>query len=746
MPAKGAHFNYRSISVLFYSGFSLLFFMNYFKLLTVALVISNAVFAQSLPLTIDTTLLQPIEINAIKAADGLPLAKTNLYKADIEKNNTGRDLPFIINQTPSVQINADAGNGIGYTGIRIRGIDATRINITINGIPYNDAESQGTYFVNLPDIASSADGIQIQRGVGTSTNGTGAFGGTININTNDIETKKILIINNAAGSYNSWKNTVMLNSGLLKNHFIISGRLSNISSDGYIDRSGSKLQSFFSSAAYQDSKQSLRLNIFSGKEKTHAAWFGINQATLDSNRRYNPAGTEKAGTPYDNETDNYTQTHYQLFYNRKINEFLKFNLTGFLTFGKGYFEQYKAAQELSSYGLPDIINGNDTIKTVDLIRQLWLDNSFYGSTFSVQYNKLKTNFTIGGTLNNYQGKHFGKIISTTVPDDAAVNYIWYNVPANKKEFSIYAKWNQAINKNWQTFVDLQIRNVVYTINGFEQHPELMIKNNYFFFNPKMGITYNYKNNKLYFSYAHAAKEPNRDDFETSIKETPQPEKLHDFELGFEQNKNKYNWNIGIYYMLYKDQLVLTGKVNDVYAYTQTNIASSYRTGIEFDGNRKLNKWLSVNGNMNLSLNKINNFTEYIDNYDDNTQLTKQYRRSDISFSPQMIGMVAFKIKPLKRTEINLNNKYVSKQYLDNTSNDERKLNAYFVQDIRIDYSKVLKKGTIISFFIQGNNIFSKKYEPNGYTFSYISGGRLTTENYYYPMATFNLMSGVNVKM
>ena len=290
----------------------------------------------------DTTLLQPIEITSIRAADNAPIAKVNLGKSDIEKKNVGYDLPFILNQTPSVQINADAGNGIGYTGIRIRGTDATRINLSLNGIPYNDAESQGTFLVNLPDFASSASSIQIQRGVGTSTNGAGSFGGAININTNDPETKKYIECNNSYGSFHSMKNTLILNSGLIRNHFSVKGRISNIQSDGYIDRSNSHLQSFFTSAAYMDSHHSIRLNIFSGKEKTHAAWFGINEATLDTNRTYNPAGTEKIGDPYPNETDNYTQTHYQLFFNQQFQQHWKASLAFFVTTGKGYFEQYKA--------------------------------------------------------------------------------------------------------------------------------------------------------------------------------------------------------------------------------------------------------------------------------------------------------------------------------------------------------------------------------------------------------------------
>ena len=720
-------------------------------LISLSLVITAEFgFTQKISNPSDTALLQPVEINAVRAAKNSPFVNTVLSKKEIEKNNVGFDLPFILNQTPSVQVNSDAGNGIGYTGIRIRGTDATRVNVTLNGIPYNDAESQGTFLVNLPDFAASAGSIQIQRGVGTSSNGTGSFGGSININTNDLQTKKYINFNNNAGSYNSFRNSLTINSGLLKDHFIFTGRLSNIQSDGYIDRSASKLQSFYTSAVYVDDKQSLRINVFSGKEKTHAAWFGIDQATLDSNRRYNPAGTEKPGEPYDNETDNYTQTHYQLFYNKKLNTFWKTNLTLFFTKGKGYFEQYKADQSFYEYGIADYINNGDTIKSTDLTRQLWLDNNFYGTVFSAQYHKNKMDCIIGGTVNNYEGKHFGEITYASVANAIPANYRWYDLSANKKDFSVYVKWNQKISNHWQTFIDLQGRNVLYTINGFKDNPDLLIRNNYFFFNPKAGITYNKGNYHIYFTYGKSEKEPNRDDFEAGANESPKPEKLNDFELGFEQEFKNIKWSTNLYYMGYKDQLVLTGKVNDVYAYTRTNIEKSYRTGIEMEGDIKMNKWMSVNGNLTLSSNKIIDFTEYIneytEDYDSSIQIVNQYHKTDISFSPSLIGAFTISIIPFKNSEINFQEKFVGRQYLDNTSNNQRMLKAYQTADLRFDYHFLLKKKIKMDVFVQGNNIFSKKYEANGYTYSYIYDGNFTTENYYYPMATFNVMTGLGIRL
>ncbi|MFT3911008.1 MAG: TonB-dependent receptor [Ferruginibacter sp.] len=695
----------------------------------------------------DTTLLQPVEINAVRAKDKTPVAKTTLSAEEIKKNNIGQDLPFILNQTPSVVVNSDAGNGIGYTGIRIRGSDASRINVTLNGIPYNDAESQGTFFVDLPDIASSASNIQVQRGVGTSSNGAAAFGGSINVATNEIITKRSLEFTSNAGSYNSFRNSLMLHSGLLAKHFTIDVRLSHIRSDGYIERASSRLRSFFTSAAYIDKKNSLRINIFSGKEKTYQAWYGIDSATLATHRRYNPAGTEKNDEPYSNQTDNYTQTHYQLFYNRSFNSYWKGNIAFFLTKGKGYYEEYKAGESLTDYGLPVYINGVDTIESTDLVRRLWLDNNFYGSVFSVQYEKKKTNIIIGGSMNEYDGKHFGEIIQAIpLQQVIPVNYRWYNLKADKKDFSGYVKWTQQFLKHWQSFIDVQVRSVDYNLYGFKNNPALTVKNNYTFFNPKIGITYTKNKMQFYISYARASKEPNRDDFETGKTQQPSPEYLDDFEAGFDYKNKNYNLGISLYYMQYKDQLVLTGKINDVGAYTRTNIPDSYRAGIELQGAIRFNKYISVNGNISFSENKIKNFTEYLDDYDNGGQQLNIYKRPTIAFSPAVVAAASINVFPIRNAELNLMSKYVSRQYLDNTSRKTRSLNPYYLEDIRLAYNFIIKGTSSIKVFVQANNVFSKKYEPNGYSFSYIYGGTVTTENYYLPMAPFNMVAGLTLKL
>ncbi len=694
----------------------------------------------------DTAYLQPVEVIAVRAGEKAPFAKTTVTKKEIEKNNLGQDLPFLLNQTPSVVVNSDAGAGVGYTGIRIRGTDASRINVTLNGIPYNDAESQGTYFVDLPDFSSSVNSIQIQRGVGTSSNGAGSFGASINLATNEINKKFYAELNNSYGSFNTLKNTLQFGSGILKNHFTIDGRLSRISSDGYINRAKTDLKSFYFSTAYVAEKSSLRLNIFSGKEKTYQAWNGVPEYLLNTDRTYNSAGNEKTDSPYNNETDNYTQTHYQLFYNHKLNDFWKGNIAVFLTKGNGYYEQYKANKKLADYGLPNYNDGTTTIKKTDLIRRLWLDNNFYGSIFSLQHRKNKTDFTFGGGWNGYDGKHFGEITWAKVQAAVPANYRWYDLTAHKKDFSLYSKWAQQWTTDFQSFVDVQFRAINYTINGFRDNPSLLIKNNYNFVNPKLGITYNKNSWQAYASYALAQHEPNRDDFEAGNNNQPKPELLNDFETGIETKKTTYSFGANLYYMKYKDQLILTGKINDVGAYSRINIPNSYRAGIELQGKYIFSKCLNIAANIAFSKNKIKNFTEYLDDYDNGGQKTNFYSSTDIAFSPNTVAGGSINITPVKNGEINLISKYVSRQYLDNTSLKSRSLNPYYTQDIRLSYVLENKVFKAVTFIAQLNNVFSKKYEPNGYSFSYIYGGSLTTENFYFPMAQFNCMVGVNVRL
>jgi iron complex outermembrane recepter protein len=688
-----------------------------------------------------TASLEPLEVSSIRASDKAPFTKTNISKNEIAKINVGQDLPFILNQTPSVTTTTDAGNGVGYTGIHIRGTDATRINVTLNGIPFNDAESLGTYFVDLPDFISSANSIQIQRGVGTSTNGAGAFGASINISTNEINKKAYAETDNSFGSFNTWKNTINLGSGLLGNHFTIDARLSRITSDGYIDRAFSHLRSFYTSAAYISNKNTLRLNIFSGKEKTYQAWYGIPFDSLQTNRTYNPAGTEKPGAPYNNQTDNYTQTHYQLFFDHDFNSKWKFNTALFLVRGKGYYEEYHADKNLSDYGL------NDTSIT-DVVQRLWLDNYFYGQIFSLHYKTKKDELTIGGSWSEYDGKHYGRLVwsEVKIPSD----YQYYYFPATKTDKNIYAKWMHNLNNKWSTFADMQYRYVMHDMKGFEDNPTLFIKRDFNFFNPKAGINYNYNGWNAYLSYALAHKEPNRDDFEASLQQQPNAETLNDFEAAIERKKRKYNFSATLYYMLYKDQLVLTGKINDVGSYTRINVPNSYRSGIELQAGVVINSWMNINANATFSRNKIKSFTEYLDNYDANynyiDQQTAEHKNTDISFSPNNIAAATVTFIPLKNMQLNFVSKYISKQYLDNTSNNNRMLPSYFTEDFRLNYSLYKKLFNQIDFIVAVNNIFNKLYEPNANTYPYIYDGEVVNDNYYYPAAGTNLMIGVNVRL
>lgn len=700
--------------------------------------------AQPLPAKDSFYTLTPVEVRAVRAGENSPFTKTNLTRKEIAKMNLGQDIPFLLNQTPSVVVNSDAGNGVGYTGIRIRGTDATRINVTLNGIPYNDAESQGTFFVDLPDFSSSTGSIQVQRGVGTSSNGAGAFGASINLSTNEVNKVAYAEINNSYGSFNTWKNTIKAGSGLV-NGFTTELRLSRISSDGYIDRASSDLKSFHFTSAYINDRSSLRVNVFSGKEKTYQAWYGISFNDLQTdNRTVNYAGTEKPGEPHHNETDNYTQTHYQLFFNHLIGKKISFNTAVFLTTGKGYYEQYKANEDYTDYGMTNPPSSGSPITSSDMIRQLWLDNDFYGNIFSLQYKNASTQATLGGGYTRYDGQHFGKV--TWAEKGLTKIGNWYDLDALKTDFNIYLKQQSSIHANWSLFYDLQYRHVNYETEGFRNNPTLAVKSKFNFFNPKAGISYKKNSWKGYLSYSIANKEPNRDDFEAGVSLRPKPERLHDFEMGIEHSKNKYNWSATLYHMNYKDQLVLTGKVNDVGAYTRTNIPNSYRLGVELQGGIKFNSWIHANASLALSKNKVLDFTEYVDDYDNGGQKTNFFNNTNIAFSPSVVYSASINILPVKNLEMSLLNKFVSKQYLDNTSSDTRALDAFFTQDLRAIFTLKKKWLKELNIIAQLNNVLGEKYEPNGYTYSYFAGGATTTENFYFPMAGRNFMIGLNVKL
>jgi iron complex outermembrane receptor protein len=687
--------------------------------------------------------LPPLEVRSIRVSNNQPFAKSNINASQIAQVNIGQDLPFLIQNTPSVIVHSDAGMGVGYTGIRIRGTDGTRINVTLNGIPYNDAESMSTYFVDLPDFGSSVNSIQIQRGVGTSTNGAGSFGATINLATNDYKPKSYLSLQNSFGSFNTIKNTLQLGSGLIKNKFTIDGRISNIISDGYIDRAKSDLKSFYVSGTYWGDQSSLRLNIFSGKEKTYQAWYGVPEEMLLTRRTLNPAGTEKVDEPYNNQVDDYTQTHYQLFYNKKWSPYWSFSTAFFLTKGKGYYEEYKAAVNVSEYQLPSNQAWNSI--NPDLIRQRWLQNNFYGQIMSVEFKKEKNTLTIGGGWNQYDGMHFGKLpYPNIIP--ITTSMIYYTNDALKKEANIYAKWQYQINHQWNSFIDIQYRNVSHQMNGFDHTPDLKITRNFDFLNPKAGFTFTKGKTIYYSSIAIAHKEPNRDDFEAGTSQQPKQEILYDWESGFTKKENAFEYGANFYYMNYKDQLVLTGKINDIGAYTRMNVPKSSRIGIEIEASHKLNKQMTSYGNFTFSQNKIESFTEYIDDYDNGGQQAIQHKNTDITLSPAITASHILSYTPNHQWKINFTTKYVSKQYLDNTQNESRILKAYWTQDISAEWKCIQQPKWNALLQFHALNIFDHLYEPNGYTYSYLYGGAVSTSNNYFPMAGRNFWVSLKIDL
>ena len=680
-------------------------------------------------------------VRSTRASENSASTYSNISKEDLEKNNLGQDLPFLLNQSPSVVVSSDAGNGVGYTGIRIRGSDPTRLNVTINGIPYNDPESQGTYWVNLPDFASSVDNIQIQRGVGTSTNGAGAFGGSLNIQTTTKHDSAYAELNNTIGSYQTAKNTINLGTGLIANKFSLDGRLSRIQSDGYMDRASSKLKSYFMSAAWYGKKDLLRANVFSGSEKTYQAWNGVPENLLKTNRTFN-------GFTYDDQTDNYIQDHYQLLYSHTFSSVFSANAALHYTHGRGYYEEFKEDQKLSNYGIAPYSSGGTSISRTDLVRRRWLDNHFYGITYSLNYTPSKDfNFTLGGTYNEYDGDHFGEVIrGQFIPIGNSIQR-YYNGNGFKTDFNTYAKAEYRIGRV-NLFADLQLRSIDYKVSGTDKNRMNLDQSDKLnFFNPKIGFSYDLKQgSSLYASAAVANKEPNRDDYINSTPANrPSSENLTDIEAGYRLRKGRFSAGLNAYAMFYKDQLVLTGKVNDVGEYIRQNVDESHRIGLEIDSKLQINNQLSWGFTAAVSENKIKNFTEYVDDYDNGGQIVNNYTNTDLAFSPKFIGSSELSFLPFKKTEIALISKYVSDQYLDNTSNSGRMLDAFFVNDLRLRYNTSIRGVKNIGVTLLFNNIFSELYEANGYTFSYMYGGTFTTENYYYPQAPRNFLLSLSLK-
>ncbi len=688
-------------------------------------------------------------VSSVRANTTLPIAQTNLIKEDIEKKNLGQDLPMLLDQTPSVVVNSDAGNGIGYTGIRIRGTDITRINVTFNGVPVNDPESQGVFWVNFPDIASSVNSLQIQRGVGTSSNGSGSFGASINISTNELNPKPYAKISSSVGFFKTFKNTVEVNSGLIGKRFAFYGRLSKLTSDGYVDRGWSDLKSFYISGGYYGKTTVVKLNVFSGKEATYQSWYGIDQSIMDTNRTFNVAGTDyfQKADPYKNQTDNYQQDYYQLFLNQQAGKYFNINLALFYTRGKGYYEEYKVGQTLANYNIAPAIIGNDTAFTSDLIRQLWLDNHYYGFNAGLRFTRKKLDISLNGGFYRYDAEHYGKVIWAQFAGDSDPDKRYYDRTAVKMDGNIFVKAEYEVISGLKIFADVQYRAVDYTINGFRDNPNILVHDVFHFVNPKVGVSYDVSAaHRVYGYFGMASHEPNRVDYETGSTQKPKPETLRDFELGYMFRHRIVQASINGFFMDYSNQLINTGKLNDVGAYTRTNVESSYRAGFELEAGFQILKNLTLNLHFTYSRNRIQNFVEYYDNYDTGFQDSVVYEETDISFSPDAIGGFTISYSPVKNLFFDLTGKFVTQQFLDNTSNQNRILQPFFTNDFRIRYGVTIKKVVKIDFNVVVNNFTNRLYEPNGYTYSYVSGGALVTSNNYYPMAGINVMGGVMVSI
>ena len=670
----------------------------------------------------NTILMDEVMVIATRVDEKSAMAFTNINKQQIAEQNLGQDLPYLLNQQPSVVTTSDAGAGVGYTGMRIRGVDATRINVTINGIPVNDAESQGTYWVDLPDIASSIDNIQIQRGVGKSTNGAGAFGASLNIQTTKLNTKGYGEYNTSFGSFNTFKNTVNAGTGLIDNKFAVDVRLSKISSNGFIDKAASDLKSYYLSGAYYGKKTIIKFITFSGLEETYQAWNGIPESRLkgdiqgmndyilrngldavDAAHLLNSNSRTYNQFTYKNQVDNYKQDYYQLHFSHQFNSNWNANIALHYTKGKGYYEEYKKEQRFSDYGLQDIIIGIDTITKTDIVRRRWLDNDFYGTTYSLNYNSFKKfSATLGGAYNKYDGLHYGEIIWAKYASNSQLHQNYYSNAATKTDGTIFINANYLVVKKINLFADMQYRVVNYSFLGYDNNLNTIQQTaSLSFINPKIGVNYDFNTNtNVYASYSIGNKEPSRNDYTQSTpKSRPKFETLNDLEIGYKQRTKIVRWGLNIYNMRYKNQLVLTGAVNDVGAYNRTNVESSYRTGIELECGIKILKSLSWEANATFSKNKVINFQEFIDNYDSTAQRLNTYKETDIAFSPNVIVGSTLTFEPIKNLKFNFISKYVGEQFLDNTSNKYRKLNPFLVNDLRINYSFKTKKNREIGFII-----------------------------------------------
>lgn len=696
--------------------------------------------------------LDEVVITGMRASKETPVAYSDISKKELNKRNDGQGIPFLISQSPSVIMTSDAGTGIGYASFRIRGTDANRINITINGVPVNDSESHTVFWANMADIASSVESIQIQRGAGTSTNGAAAFGATVAMLTDKPALSPYGEYAISAGSFGSVKHTVKGGTGLLYDHFAFDARYSNIRSDGFIDRASARMGSYYASAAFYADNTLIKFQAFGNSEKTYQAWGGVPSALLKSHRSYNPCGeyTENGETKYyENQTDNYWQHNYHLMASQRIGDFWNMNLTLHYTDGRGYYEDYKPQAKFSSYKLPAYIDpeGN-TVKKTDLVRRKWLDNDFYGAVYSANFQQKNTMLTLGTAVNNYVGDHFGRVMWTKQANALPKpDYEYYRNTGKKLDYNIYAKLTQRLSTIFTGYLDLQYRGIHYSIKGNDDKAGegLDIQKDWHFFNPKAGINFYKNGHNAFVSFSVAHREPNRDNFtEAGPNERPEHETLYDYEAGYSFTDKHFNIGANIYFMDYDNQLILTGKISEIGEALTSNIKDSYRIGIELIGGVQITSWLNWNANITLSQNKIKHFVEYVDNWDTGGQDMNELGTTNIALSPNLIANSMFDFH-LKGFSASFNSQVVSRQYIDNTSSKERSIDPYFVNSLRIGYSFKPKFMKGIDLDVTINNLFNEKYETNAWVYSYIEDGKRKKDDGYFTQAGINAMARVAFK-
>jgi iron complex outermembrane receptor protein len=680
------------------------------------------------------TNVEEVVVSTLRAQKNTPTTYSFISKKEITKVNLGQDAPYMLALEPSVTTTSDGGTGIGYTGMRIRGTESSKINVTINGIPFNDAESHGVFWVDVPDVASSAQSIQIQRGVGSSTNGSGAYGGSINLQTDNVSQQPFFEYSGSAGSFNTLKNSLHFATGLINSHWFLEGKVSGLKSDGYIDRSWSNLKSYFGQTGYYSENTIVKLVAFGGWEETYQAWYGLDSATMyDPNygRTYNWAGayTDKDGSTkfYKNFIDHYQQDHFQLHFIHKFNNQLSANAALHYTNGRGFYEEYKENKNLSDYGMPDLITEHDTIRSTNLVRRLWLDNNFYGGIWGLTYMANNLSIVWGGGVNKYgNAQHFGEVVWAEVYTASEPNKEYYRNVSNKTDFNSFVKVNYNILSNLSLFADVQGRFIGYSAKGPEKSLNFNINEKYNFFNPKAGLIYQVlPKTNIYASIAIANREPNRDDFKAAMEygiTKPTPETLYDFEFGARHHYDNLGVEVVFYNMQYVDQLVLTGAINDVGAYIRKNIGRSYRRGVELQASIQPHKYLKFDGNITLSDNQ------------GQTDTTGVHKKT--AFSPSLISGLKLSVFPVNNLELSFVNKFVGEQYMDNTEMQIAKLDSYNVLDFLASYSIKLNKIGMISLNARVINLLDKMYVSNGY----VDG-----TPYYFPQAGRNFLIGVNIR-